>query len=206
MSCLVAGGVLVFWMILVTTGFVPLVLQRKTKTVRTKQRRRKRKKARRRENNIQWLERFSSDCQKTKTTPTNHDRGKQRDEPITITNTYQKLAQSAGKIIRTWRDWFCFCFSLVEIPARVFQANHTKCSNRNHVITFDSHLKSALLFRTMIGSSMREVMALLWKKKMVELFRIQYNWSWGQQSSLSQLSRLRGDIWQACVPENGSLS
>ena len=53
LSCLVAGGVLVFWMILVTTGFVPLVLQRKTKTVRTKQRRRKRKKARRRENNIQ---------------------------------------------------------------------------------------------------------------------------------------------------------
>ena len=53
LSCLVAGGVLVFWMILVTTGFVPLVLQRKTKTVRTKQRRRKRRKARRRENNIQ---------------------------------------------------------------------------------------------------------------------------------------------------------
>ena len=53
LSCLVAGGVLVFWMILATTGFVPLVLQRKTKTVRTKQRRRKRRKARRRENNIQ---------------------------------------------------------------------------------------------------------------------------------------------------------
>ena len=33
------------------------------------------------------IERFSNDCRKTKTkaiTPTNHDRGKQRDEPITI--------------------------------------------------------------------------------------------------------------------------
>ena len=33
------------------------------------------------------LERFSNDCRKTKTkaiTPTNHDRVKQRDEPITI--------------------------------------------------------------------------------------------------------------------------
>ena len=33
------------------------------------------------------IERFSNDCQKTKTkaiTPTNHNRGKQRDEPIKI--------------------------------------------------------------------------------------------------------------------------
>ena len=38
--------------------------------------------------------------EKTKTkaiTPTNHDRGKQRDEPITIPSNYLKLAQSAGK-------------------------------------------------------------------------------------------------------------
>ena len=49
------------------------------------------------------LERFSNDCRKTKTkaiTPTNHDRGKQRDEPITIPRNYLKLAQSAGKITR----------------------------------------------------------------------------------------------------------
>ena len=37
------------------------------------------------------LERFSNDCRKTKTkaiTPTNHNRGKQRDEPITIPRNY----------------------------------------------------------------------------------------------------------------------
>ena len=37
------------------------------------------------------LERFSNDCRKTKTkaiTPTNQDRGKQRDEPITIPSNY----------------------------------------------------------------------------------------------------------------------
>ena len=37
------------------------------------------------------IEQFSNDCRKTKTkaiTPTNHDRGKQRDEPITIPSNY----------------------------------------------------------------------------------------------------------------------
>ena len=88
------------------------------------------------------LERFSNDCRKTKAkaiTPTNHDRGKQRDEPITIPSNYLKLARSAGKMTRRRWDWFWFCFSLVEKLARV-----TKRSNRNHVITFDSHLKTAL--------------------------------------------------------------
>ena len=73
------------------------------------------------------LERFSNDYRKTKTkaiiTPTNcnHvDRGKQHDEPITFPSNYQKLAQSAGRITRTWCDWFWFCFSLVEKLARVF--------------------------------------------------------------------------------------
>ena len=69
------------------------------------------------------LERFSNDCWKTKTksiTPTNHDRGKQRDEPIIIPSNYLKLARSAGKITRTWQDWFWFCFSLAEKLARVF--------------------------------------------------------------------------------------
>jgi len=69
------------------------------------------------------IERFSDDCRKTKTkaiTPTNHDRGKQHDEPITIPSNYLKLAQSAGKITCTWRDWFWFCFSLAEKLARAF--------------------------------------------------------------------------------------
>ena len=37
------------------------------------------------------LERFSNDCRKTKTkaiTPTNHNRSRQRDEPITIPSNY----------------------------------------------------------------------------------------------------------------------
>ena len=69
------------------------------------------------------LERFSNDCRKTKTkaiTPTNYDRNRQRDEPITIPSNYLKLAQSEGKITRTWRGWFWFWFSLVEKLARVF--------------------------------------------------------------------------------------
>ena len=42
-------------------------------------------------NAITCLERFSNDCRKTKTkaiTPTNHNRNKQRDEPITIPSNY----------------------------------------------------------------------------------------------------------------------
>ena len=38
-----------------------------------------------------FIERFSNDCRKTKTktiTPTNHNRSKQRDEPITIPSNY----------------------------------------------------------------------------------------------------------------------
>ena len=44
-------------------------------------------------NPVQLLERFSNDCRKTKTkakaiTPTNHNRSKPRDEPITIPSNY----------------------------------------------------------------------------------------------------------------------
>ena len=63
------------------------------------------------------LERFSNDCRKNKNkaiTPTNHNRNKQHDEPITIPSNYLKLARSAGEVTRTWRDWFWFCFSLAE--------------------------------------------------------------------------------------------
>ena len=40
---------------------------------------------------IMYLERFSNDCRKTKTkaiAPTNHNRSRQRDEPITIPSNY----------------------------------------------------------------------------------------------------------------------
>ena len=63
------------------------------------------------QNDREDIERFSNDCRKTKTkaiTPSNHDRGKQRDEPITIPSNYLKLAERAGKITRTWRNWFWF--------------------------------------------------------------------------------------------------
>ena len=90
------------------------------------------------------LERFSNDCRKTKTkaiTPTNHDRSRQRDEPITITcNSLEAREKSRvhGAIgfgfdfhwLKNWRDSF---------------KPITKRSNRNHVITFDGHLKTALL-------------------------------------------------------------
>ena len=71
------------------------------------------------------IERFSSDCRKTKTkaiTPTNHNRNKQHDEPITIPSNYLKLARSAGKVTRTCRHWFWFwfCFSLAEKLVRLF--------------------------------------------------------------------------------------
>ena len=41
--------------------------------------------------NSAYIERFSNDCRKTKTkaiTPTNHNRSKQRDEPIRISSNY----------------------------------------------------------------------------------------------------------------------
>ena len=41
---------------------------------------------------------------------------RQLNEPITIPSNYLKLAQSAGKITRIWRD----CISLAEKLARVF--------------------------------------------------------------------------------------
>ena len=85
------------------------------------------------------IERFSNDYRKTKTKaiiPTNHNRNKQHDGPITIHSNYLLLAQRAGKITRTWCEWFWFYFSLVEKLARVFLANH--------ITTFDSHLKTAL--------------------------------------------------------------
>ena len=37
-----------------------------------------------------------------------------------FSSNYLKLARSAGKITRTWCNWFWFCVSLVEKLARVF--------------------------------------------------------------------------------------
>ena len=83
-----------------------------------------------------WLERFSSDCQKTNAkviTSTNHNRSKQRDEPIlTVPSNYLYLAQSVGKIAPTRYNW----------PSQSSNRNR----NRNRIITFDSYLKTALLW------------------------------------------------------------
>ena len=54
----------------------------------------------------------------------------------------QLLKHSVGKIA-TRCDWFWFCFSLVEKLAR--DEPVTKCSNRDRVFTFDSHLKTVLV-------------------------------------------------------------
>ena len=58
----------------------------------------------------------SNDCRKTKTkviTLTNHNRKKQRQKPGRIPSNYLKLVRSAGKITRSWCDWFWLYFSLV---------------------------------------------------------------------------------------------
>ena len=99
-----------------------------------------------RQNVPQLIERFSNDCRKTKTkaiTPTNHNRSKQRDEPsefLVITcNSLKGREKSrahraigfsfASHWLKNWRESF---------------KPITKRSNRNHAITFDSHLKTAL--------------------------------------------------------------
>ena len=90
------------------------------------------------------IERFSNDCRKTKTkaiTPANHNRNKQRDEPITVPSNHLEAREKsrvhgaigfgfASHWLKNWRDSF---------------KPMTKRSNRNHVITFDGHLK--LLYR-----------------------------------------------------------
>ena len=65
-------------------------------------------------------------------TATNHNRSKQHNEPITIPSNYLYLAQSAGKIMHTWCDWFWFCLSLVEKLALVFWANHLAWQSQSH--------------------------------------------------------------------------
>ena len=71
-------------------------------------------------------------------TPTNHNRSRQHHEPITITcNTLEAREKSrvhgaigfASHWLKNWRESF---------------KPITKRSNRNHGITFDSHLKTVL--------------------------------------------------------------
>ena len=92
------------------------------------------------------VERFSNYCRKTKTkaiTPTNHNRCRQRDDPsqflAILCNSLQAREKSrvhgaigfgfASHWLKNWRESF---------------KSITKRSNRDHVITFDSHLKTAL--------------------------------------------------------------
>ena len=74
--------------------------------------------------------------EKTKAiTPTNHNRGKHHDEPITIPSNYLKLAPSAigsGFTSHSLKNWHKSFKPII------------KHNNRNNVITFDSHLKTAL--------------------------------------------------------------
>ena len=87
------------------------------------------------------LERFSNDCRKNKTKAIiliNHNRSRQRNEPITCDSPVgREKSRVHGAIgfgfdshwLKNWRESF---------------KPITKRSNRNHVITFDSHLKTAL--------------------------------------------------------------
>ena len=75
---------------------------------------------------------------------TRHSKGKQCDEPIRITiSNYLELAQSAGK----WCLQVAIGFGFVSHWLKNWRENLkpiTKRTNRNRVITFNSHLKTAL--------------------------------------------------------------
>ena len=96
---------------------------------------------------ITCIERFSNDCQKTKTkvsTPTNHNRSRQRDEPITILAITCNSLKAREKSRVQGVIGFGFASHWLKNWHESFEPI-TKCSNCNHVITFDSHLKTALL-------------------------------------------------------------
>ena len=72
-------------------------------------------------------ERFSVEYGKTKPkdiTLTNHNRCKQRHEPIRTRSKCMKLASSAGKHVRAGHDCFWFSFRLADKVAWVFLTNH----------------------------------------------------------------------------------
>ena len=96
------------------------------------------------------LERFSNDCRKTKTkaiTPTNHNRNKLRHEPFLAITCNRLEAREKSRVhgaigfdfASHWLKNWCESFEPI-----------TKRRNRNHVITFDSHLKTALIVITIL--------------------------------------------------------
>ena len=91
------------------------------------------------------LERFSNDCRKTKTkTPTNHNRNKHRHEPIRIPSNYTCNSLEAREKSRVHGAiGFSFASHWLNNWPESFKPI-TKHSNRNHVITSDRHLKTAL--------------------------------------------------------------
>ena len=93
------------------------------------------------------LERFSNDCRKPKTkaiTPTNHNRNEQRDEPITFLAITCNSLEAREKSRVHGAVGFGFASHWLKNWRKSFKPI-AKRSNRNHVITFDSHLKRALI-------------------------------------------------------------
>ena len=77
-------------------------------------------------------------------TPTNHNTNKQCHEPITIPSNYLLLARSAGKSRVKGAIGFVFASHWLKNWRDSFKPITTRI-NRNYVITFDSHLKTALI-------------------------------------------------------------
>ena len=91
------------------------------------------------------LERFSNDCRKTKTkaiTPTNHNRSTMNQSQFLAINCYS-LEEWQKSGVRG-AIGFGFDSQWLKNWPESFKPV-TKRSNRNHVITFDSHLKTALV-------------------------------------------------------------
>ena len=90
--------------------------------------------------------RFLNDCRKTKTkaiTPTNHNKDKQLLEPIRIPTITCNSPEAREKSRVHGALGFGFASHWLKNWHESFKPI-TKRSNRNHVITFDSHLKTAL--------------------------------------------------------------
>ena len=115
-------------------------------------------------NENQWIERFSNECRKTKTkavTPTNQwaNSAMNQSQFLAITcNSLEAREESrvqgaiglgfASHWLKNWRESF---------------KPITKRTNHNHVITFDSHLKTALIrWRKVNGRSSYPYALTLW--------------------------------------------
>ena len=94
---------------------------------------------------IESIERFSSDGRKTKTkaiTPTNHNTNSAGNQSQFIAITCNSL-KARGKSRLRGAIGFGFTSHWLKNWRESFKPI-TKRSNRNHVIAFDSHLKTAL--------------------------------------------------------------